>query len=68
MMNDFADALPEPVPGEKADLFDVLTRYYISNRYPDYTDPLSRQVQGGAAGDLLKGAKEALAWLQTLKP
>jgi HEPN domain-containing protein len=68
LMNDFAGGLPEPVPQETADLFDILTKYYISNRYPDYTDSLSRQMRGGASGDLLKGTKEAFSWLQTLRP
>ena len=35
LINHFADKLPQPITDEQFYLFDLLTRYYFNNRYPD---------------------------------
>ena len=68
LVNAFAETLPQPVPQEYYDHFDILTRYYLNNRYPDYVQDLSAQTKEGSAKDVLNKTKEVFAWLQTLKP
>jgi HEPN domain-containing protein len=68
LMNALAGSLPQPIPQEKYDLFDILTRHYLNNRYPDYIDDLSAQIQEDTVQDIFTKTSEAFIWLQTLKP
>ena len=34
----FTDKLSQPVTHAQFDFFDILTRYYLNNRYPDYVE------------------------------
>jgi HEPN domain-containing protein len=68
LIKDFADKLSQQVTVEQFDFFDVLTRYYLNNRYPDYIENLLAQTKEKKSNDLLTATKEAFAWLQTLKP
>jgi len=64
----FEDKLPIKVTADKFDLFDTLTKYYLSNRYPDYISKLGAQIQKPEASIILLQAKETFSWLLTLKP
>ena len=68
LINDFSDKLPEAVPEENYLLFDLLSQYYLNNRYPDYIDDLLTQINADNAKIAFEQTKEAFAWLQTLKP
>jgi HEPN domain-containing protein len=64
----FADKLTEEIGEEKYALFDRLTAFYISGRYPEYKEKISAGVNKDEANELLDKSKEAFAWLLTLKP
>jgi len=68
LVNDFVDKLPQPVTQEQSDFFDVLTRYYLNNRYPDYVEDLLEHTKGEHAKEVFAKAKEVFEWLQTLRP
>jgi HEPN domain-containing protein len=68
IVNDFANKLPQPVKQEYFDLFDLLTRYYLNNRYPDYVEQLSGQAKEGNSRDIFAQTKEAFTWLLTMRP
>ena len=58
IINDFADKLPEIVPTDTYSFFDLLSQYYLSNRYPDYIDDLLQQIHESNAKIILLQAKE----------
>ncbi|MCL1876115.1 MAG: HEPN domain-containing protein [Synergistaceae bacterium] len=64
----FTEKLSQPVTQEKFDFFDILTQYYLNNRYPDYIEDLLTQTKEDSAKDILTKTAEVFAWLQTLKP
>jgi HEPN domain-containing protein len=64
----FADKLPQTIGQEHVDIFDLLTNYYLNNRYPDYMGSLMEQANEANAKEVFLKAKEAFAWLLTLKP
>jgi len=68
LVNDFADQLPQQIGQDMLDFFDLLTRYYLNNRYPDYVDDLSIRTQEGDAKNVYYKTKEVFTWLLTLKP
>jgi HEPN domain-containing protein len=68
LVNDFADKLTKKIPEDFYALFDVLSRFYINNRYPDYIDDLLTQLVETESQKILEQSKEVFAWLQTLKP
>ena len=68
LINDFADKLPEVVPTDTYSFFDLLTQYYLNNRYPDYIDDLLQQIHESNAKTILLQTKEVFLWLQTMKP
>jgi len=68
LLERFEDKLPVSVPPDKYSLFDKLSLYYLSNRYPEYISKLSSQVKESVADTILVETKEAFAWLLTLKP
>jgi HEPN domain-containing protein len=64
----FHEKLPLPISEEYNDLFDLLTLYYLNNRYPDYVEQLVDHTKQGNAREIYDRTKEAFAWLLTLKP
>ena len=64
----FEDKLPLAIPEDKIKLFDKLSGYYLNNRYPDYMNKLSTQINEKEASDILLQTKEVFSWLLTLKP
>jgi HEPN domain-containing protein len=64
----FHEKLPQPISKEYNDLFDLLTLYYLNNRYPDYVEQLIDHAKQGNAKEIYDQTKEAFAWLLTLKP
>ena len=49
------------------DLFDLLSRYYLSNRYPDYIDDLLQQTNEDNSKIILEQTNEVFAWLLTIE-
>ena len=68
LINDFVDKLPEKINTDTLDFFDLLTRYYLNNRYPDYVNELSQQTKEGNSKEIYNKTKEVFAWLLILKP
>jgi len=67
LVKEFEDKLQEPVKEEYYDLFVTLSGYYLNNRYPDFKTNLAATISENKARELYAQAKEAFAWLQTLK-
>jgi HEPN domain-containing protein len=63
----FEDKLPQPINQEKYEFFDLLSSYYLNNRYPDYTETLFKQTDQRKAKEILDRTKEVFTWLLTLK-
>lgn len=61
------DKLPEAISEEQYGFFDELSSYYINNRYPDFMNMLSGQIDEAEAKKVLAQTKEVFAWLLTLK-
>ena len=68
LINDFVDKLPEQISTDMFDFFDLLTRYYLNNRYPDYVNELSQQTKEVNSKEIYNKTKEVFTWLLTLKP
>ena len=68
LVNDFVDKLPQQVTPEEFDLFDLLSRYYFNNRYPDYVGEIAEHLNEDNAKEIFEKTKEMFSWLQTLKP
>jgi HEPN domain-containing protein len=64
----FEEKISGTVPLEHYRLFETLSGYYISNRYPDFENKADTVVNKNTAEALLKKTKEVFAWLLTLKP
>jgi hypothetical protein len=64
----FEDKLPLGIPDEKLIFFDILSAYYLNNRYPDFISKLSLQINELEAAKTLAQTKEVFSWLLTLKP
>lgn len=67
IIDKFRDGLSKPISGRHRKLFDKLTAFYLSNRYPDYISKLGTQVKEIEAREILIETKGAFAWLLTLK-
>lgn len=68
LINDFSDKLTCQIGQDMLDFFDLLTRYYLNNRYPDYVNELNEWTQESNAKAVYRKTKEVFAWLLTLKP
>ncbi|MCL2812613.1 MAG: HEPN domain-containing protein [Clostridia bacterium] len=68
LINDFLNELPCPISHEVLDFFDLLTRYYLNNRYPDYVSELNDWTQENNAREIYGKTKEVFTWLLTLTP
>ena len=64
----FEEKLNVTVEEDKYHLFDSLSAYYLTTRYPDFTKQANRQVNEKEAKLLLTKTKEVFSWLLTLKP
>jgi HEPN domain-containing protein len=64
----FEDKLTITVEEDKYHLFDSLSAYYLTNRYPDFARQTNRQINEKEARHLLTKTKEVFSWLLTLKP
>jgi HEPN domain-containing protein len=63
----FEDKLTIQANQEVYHVFDILSGYYLGNRYPDFMNDLTTTVNKNDAGYILQKAKEVFQWLQTLK-
>jgi HEPN domain-containing protein len=64
----FENKLSDSISEERHYLFERLTAYYISGRYPKYKEKISMSIDKNEAEDLLNKSKETFSWLLTLKP
>jgi HEPN domain-containing protein len=64
----FEDKLPTTISEEKYQFFDTLTKYYLNNRYPEFMNKMSSQINEDKAKEILSKTKEEFAWLLTLHP
>ncbi|MCL2363433.1 MAG: HEPN domain-containing protein [Defluviitaleaceae bacterium] len=64
----FENKLSVSIPEEIKDFFDVLSAYYLNNRYPDFMNKLSAQIKENEATKILSKTEEVFSWLLTLKP
>jgi HEPN domain-containing protein len=64
----FESKLPESVSDEHHALFERLTAFYISGRYPKYKEKISSIVDKDEAKQIFDKTKEVFSWLLTLKP
>ena len=64
----FEEKLPVAVDEDKYHLFDSLSAYYLTNRYPDFAKQTNRQMSKNETEILLTKTKEVFSWLLTLKP
>ena len=55
------------VNSEIYNLADILSAYYLSNRYPDFIGQSNTKINKDKAENILEKTKEAFVWLQTLK-
>ena len=53
-------------PHETLKHFNLLSAYYIENRYPGYKEMLSSAIDSGRATMLLQKTEEIFAWLKSL--
>jgi HEPN domain-containing protein len=63
----FQDKLPSPISEEYHTLFNVLSFYYLTQRYPEDIKKLSEAMSEAEAEALLSKTQEAFAWLLTMK-
>ena len=63
----FEDLLPEKIKDEHYELFENLTVYYLKGRYTEYKQRLSEKLDKAEANNYYQKAKEAFAWLLTMK-
>jgi HEPN domain-containing protein len=68
LFNRFAEKAGVTASDEIRLFFAKLKAYYINNRYPEFKAALSAAEDETSAGAVLAKAKEAFAWLLTLKP
>ena len=68
IIDKFSKKLPIAITDDYDTLFDNLTKYYISNRYPDFISKLSESVDKHEAERVLEKTKEVFAWLLAMKP
>jgi len=68
LVKEVEDKLQKPVKEEYFGLFETLSGYYLSSRYPDFTNTLAKTITENDARELHRQSEEAFAWLQTLKP
>ncbi|MCL2081458.1 MAG: HEPN domain-containing protein [Oscillospiraceae bacterium] len=66
LANDLSDKLSLKIDSETFDFFDLLTRYYLNNRYPDYINDLYAQTQEGNSKEIYAKTREVFSWLLTL--
>ena len=64
----FEDKLSVPVNPDRYNLFDALSAFYLTNRYPDFDLNNKQQTGRAEAESLLEKTREAFTWLLTLKP
>jgi len=50
------------------ELFRVLSKYYLADRYPNYLSAAGASVDNDEVDSIYRKTKEAFAWLLTLKP
>ena len=68
LIDKFEDLMPEKMTDEYYELFENLTVYYLNGRYTDYKQALSAKLNESEAKSYYNKAKEAFAWLLTMKP
>jgi len=64
----FSAKSKEEIPTKYVTLFEILIKFYIEGRYPDFKRKLAAGLTEEYALDTLKKTKEAYEWLLTLKP
>ena len=68
LVREFEGKLQDPVDDEYYDLFEILSGYYLNNRYPDFCTHPVEYVLESDARELCMRAEEVFAWLLTLRP
>ena len=68
LLKKFESFLPAPVGDEHYILFEKLHAFYISGRYTDFKEKLSRSVDEQEAKVIFEQTRGAFTWLLTLKP
>jgi len=63
----FSAKIKEEIPEKYVNLFEMLVKFYISGRYPDYKKKLSAGLSKKYVIDTVEKTKEAYKWLLTLK-
>jgi HEPN domain-containing protein len=64
----FEEKLPVEIPLETRMLFDDLSICYLNDRYPEYREKLSAQINEPKAKALYSQTQDVFTWLLTLKP
>ena len=64
----FKNKLPGKQTDDQATLFDTLSKFYLRNRYPDYTSASNLLMTRDFAQSILEKSKEVFKWLLTMKP
>jgi HEPN domain-containing protein len=49
-------------------LFRILSKHYLSDRYPDFLNKSGETVSQEEASNILKRTKVIFTWLMTMKP
>jgi len=62
----FQNKIDADVRKDFIDLFDMLTLFYLNNRYPKYASDLADKTKCEDAIKIIEETKESFAWLLTL--
>jgi HEPN domain-containing protein len=68
VLDGFSTKLNVEIPEKYVTLFEMLIKFYISGRYPDYKRKLTAGLTKEYVADTLEKTKEAYQWLLTLRP
>jgi len=67
LLNRFEDYLPVQIGEDRYQLFETLSKHYLADRYPAFTDTSGEQIDGTYAKTVLNKTEEVFVWLLTLK-
>ena len=68
LFNDFTDKLPQSINRDYIEFFNLLSDYYLNNRYPEYVQHLRERMAEGKSREVFMKTKEVFEWLLTLTP
>ena len=67
LINRFEAQLPVLIEDKHYELFDILSKHYLADRYPVYISISSEEICKEYAENILINTKEIFQWLLTLK-